>query len=404
MSIRMNHRRLSDLSAHARGWLLDAAELWQAERDGETRLFPERLSIEGDRDACPHRLFVQARHVSSYCELGRLGWSGPWRQMVTANIDFLVKEGRRSDGFYVHRFDHEARVLDARADLYDQAFMLLALAHAGRALERPDLFTRAEELGDAVNESWRLPHGGYFEGEIAVCPPCRQNPHMHLLESFIELHRATGSQRWRRDAERVAQFCARSFLQPGTGALLEYLGAGLGPLEGEEGRVSQPGHCFEWAWLFERLAEWNPPDATGFSDRLVQFARRHGLDPVRGVAVDEVRTDGSIRNASARLWPQAERLKAALARLRRTGEAEERAEAAASYAGLVRYFDTPVRGLWRDKLLPDGSWVEEPSPGSSLYHITGALAELIDTAHAAGGQAIPNGAGKPSPLPTIRPV
>lgn len=75
------------------------------------------------------------------------------------------------------------------------------------------------------------------------------------------------------------------------------------------------------------------------------FARRHGLDPVRGVAVNEILADGSIRNPVARLWPQTERLKAVLACYLRTGEDEERAEATAAYSGLlVKYFDTPARG------------------------------------------------------------
>ena len=50
--------------------------------------------------------------------------------------------------------------------------------------------------------------------------------------------------------------------------------------------------------------------------------------------------------------------------------------------GLVQYFDTPARGAWRDKLKADGGWVDEPAPGSSLYHITCAMAELIDAAEA----------------------
>jgi len=377
---------LETIAAHAEDWLFEAAgHLWRAELGGETPLFPERLSIHGEKDACPHRLFVQARHVFSYCELGRLGWTGPWREMVHANVDFLVERGRRADGFYIHRFDHRGDVFDSRADLYDQAFMLLALAYAGRALERPKLFAVAEELGDALEKSWRLPHGGYFEGEIAVCPPYRQNPHMHLLECFTALYEASGAPRWRRDAEHIASLCARSFLHEESGALLEYFDVKLRPLEGEEGRVVEPGHCFEWAWLFERLSDWDAPDATLVSDRMAAFARRRGLDPVRGVAINEVLTDGSVRNAAARLWPQTERLKAALARLRRTGEEEERAEAAAAYAGLVKYFETPRRGAWRDKLKPDGAWVEEPAPGSSMYHITCALAELMDTAEAGRG-------------------
>ncbi len=66
---------LEDIAAHAREWLFEAAaHLWRAEPCGETPLFPERMSIHGEKDSCPHRLFVQARHVYSYCELGRLGW------------------------------------------------------------------------------------------------------------------------------------------------------------------------------------------------------------------------------------------------------------------------------------------------------------------------------------------
>ncbi len=371
---------LHGLAGHAREWLFEsAAHRWSVAPERAPPLFPERMSIHGDREACPHRLFVQARHVFSYCELGRLGWNGAWRPMVGASIDFLVANGRRADGLYIHRFESDGGVMDARADLYDQAFMLLALAHAGCALGRAELFGVAEALGDNLDRRWRLPNGAYHEGDIAVCPPHRQNPHMHLLESFIALYEATGSPRWRRSAERIARLCARSFLHLGTGALLEYFDAALRPLEGEEGDVVEPGHCFEWAWLFERLAQWGWPDAVRISDGLTRFGRRHGLDAGRGVVVNEVRVDGSIRDASARLWPQTERLKAALMRYRRTREPEERAEAVAAYATALRFLATPAPGAWRDKLKANGDWVEEPAPGSSLYHITCAFGELLDT-------------------------
>lgn len=371
---------LNDMAAHARDWLFVAAHRWRSDLDRGAPFFPERMSIFGEKDCCPHRLFVQARHIFAYSEIGRLGWNGPWRPMVEANIDFLIARGRRADGLYIHRFDLDGRVFDDRADLYDQAFVLLALAYAAQALARPQLFAVADALADALDAQWRLPHGGYHEGDIAVCPPYRQNPHMHLLESFIALYGLSGNSRWRRNAEAIARLCTRSFLHPETSALLEYFDADLNPIDGEEGQVTEPGHSFEWVWLFERLAQWGFPEATRISDGLVRFARRHGLDKERGVAVNEIRTDGSVRNPAARLWPQTERLKAALVRYRRTGEAEEHVEALAAYEGLVRYFDTPARGAWRDKLEANGEWVDEPAPGSSLYHITCALAELIDTA------------------------
>jgi mannose-6-phosphate isomerase len=85
------------------------------------------------------------------------------------------------------------------------------------------------------------------------------------------------------------------------------------------------------------------------------------------------------------LWPQTERLKAALmfaedsdspARL------DYRAHALAACQSLLRYLDTPMAGLWRDTLLPDNCFVEEPAPASSFYHIICAVSAL---AHAANG-------------------
>jgi mannose-6-phosphate isomerase len=40
---------------------------------------------------------------------------------------------------------------------------------------------------------------------------------------------------------------------------------------------------------------------------------------------------------------------------------------------LMRYFKTPVRGLWRDRMNTEGAFVEEPVPASSFYHIVGAV-------------------------------
>ena len=49
---------------------------------------------------------------------------------------------------------------------------------------------------------------------------------------------------------------------------------------------------------------------------------------------------------------------------------------AAGTDGLFKYFDTPVRGLWRDRLNADGSFVQEPAPASSFYHIVCAILEV----------------------------
>jgi mannose-6-phosphate isomerase len=382
MTSRAEPRRRDLLEAREESlqWLLNvAAPSWQGRSLGRHYLFPERLTLRGEADICPHRLFVQARHVYAYCEIGRLGWPGPWRDMVEQSTDFLLKHGKRPDGLFIHSFDETGKQLDKRADLYDQAFMLLALAFAGRATARNDFLAAAEHLDDVLEARWRGSHGGYHEGEIAQCPPYRQNPHMHLLEGFIALYRVTGEKRWRKRAETIVDLCASSFLDPRTGALLEYFDERLKPRPGLEGRTVEPGHCFEWAWLMEKLANEGVYEALDLSGRLADFARAYGIDPLRGVTINEITTDGAVLNPDARLWPQTERLKCALVRFGRTGSPDEASEAVAAYRGLARYLDDPIRGVWRDKLRPDGSWIEEPAPGSSLYHITCALAEMQDS-------------------------
>jgi len=43
---------------------------------------------------------------------------------------------------------------------------------------------------------------------------------------------------------------------------------------------------------------------------------------------------------------------------------------------MQRFFEVPVPGLWRDKMQADGSFVIEPAPASSFYHIACAIDEL----------------------------
>ena len=117
--------------------------------------------------------------------------------------------------------------------------------------------------------------------------------------------------------------------------------------------------------------------------RLYPCGAEHGVDPVRGVAMNSMNTALQVTDAGARLWPQTERMKAAL-RFADFSEGEERErflkDAADAVDGLRKYFDGVPPGLWRDKFNPDGTWVDEPSPASSLYHIAVAIAELEDRA------------------------
>ena len=368
---------LADATRSARAWLCDvAAPLWAHNGRTASGLFPERMHLDGTPDPAYYRVFVQSRQIYSFAAIGAMGWDGPWQALIGETMSALVAGARRADGLYVHKLDADARPLDARADLYDQAFVLLALANAGHALAAPHWFDVAEELLDSLERLWAHPLGGFFEGEKDDPRIRRQNPHMHLFEAALALSETSGRPRFANFAGMIAELAAGRFIDPVTGALLEYFTDDLRPAPGIEGRIVEPGHCFEWAWLFERLGRQGRPGAVAVADRLVEFARAHGLCSQRGVCMNEVLTDGSLHDGRARLWPQTERIKAAAIRLARTGEAAEAREALDAMTGLAQYLAVEIPGLWRDKLNPDGSWVPELAPGSSLYHITCAYAEL----------------------------
>lgn len=377
MTAEAKWKSLTEAAAAARRWLFeDAAPLW-CTTNGRG-LFAEQIDMQGRIVPVPRRLRVQARQIYAYCELGRLGWAGDWRRSLEAAVESLLTRGRRGDGLFIHTFTDDGEPLDGRADLYDHAFVLFCLAHAGRALARDELFDVAAATMDRL-EAWRHPDGGFREGEIDG-PPRRQNPHMHMLEASLALWQATGKARWKELVREIAVLCRTKFIDHDRGALTEYFSADWSRLPGEEGALVEPGHCFEWAWLFERLGELAIAGDAGPGDSLVDFARRFGI--ARAVAINEVGLDGDVRNANARLWPQTERLKAALARFRRTGFAGEQEEALLALRGLWRYFETPLKGSWRDVSKPDGAFVDQPAPASSFYHIVCALSELLTTVDA----------------------
>ena len=144
-------------------------------------------------------------------------------------------------------------------------------------------------------------------------------------------------------------------------------------------RLAEPGHHCEWIWLIDRWRRISGEDRSAAAAKLWARVQRDGI--ANGVAIDEIWRDDGPRTRTARLWPQTERLKAALIR-HETGQGPE-ADIHAAYDGLWLYFAGLPDGLWRDRMRADGGFVDEPAPASSLYHIVVALSELMRLAEIA---------------------
>lgn len=369
-------RTVADAQEHARDWLFNqAAPLWSTTGVCADGQFAERLTLSGEFVDMPRRLMVQARQIFSFITIGELGWDGPWREIAGRASDLLLERGMSAEHLFVHQFDEAGQTSDRRPDLYDHAFGLFALAHAGRALNRPHYFDVAHSVMDGMDRNWRRSEGGFWEGDITPCPPFRQNPHMHMFEAAHALYSATNEDRWHSLMRDISVLFQQRFQDRETGAVTEYFDHVWQRLDDPQGGIVEPGHCLEWAWLFEVAFD----DGTGVpvADELVNFARTHGICSERGVAINEVSLSGAVIDANARLWPQTERLKAAVARYRRNGSEVEANEIVAAYSGLTAYFQTGTPGTWYDRWLSDGDFVQQDAPASSFYHIVCGLRELL---------------------------
>jgi len=378
---------LKPLAADLKRWLFeDALPLWASTGvDAATGAFQELIDLDGHVVPAVRRARVQARQVYTYATAGALGWDGPWRETMERGLAYFVAHWRRPDGLFRTKVNADGSPADDTAWVYDQAFALFAFAAVAKAVpeRRDELAREASALLDAIEANLTLPIGGFREADPAR--PYQSNPHMHLFEASLAWEAVTGDARWSRMADSIAALCRKHFLDSRSGALREFFDVEWKPAPGTDGCIVEPGHQLEWAWLMQRWSLLRGDEAgSAAAERLFEIGSVQGVDTVRNVAFNTLDDRLTPQDLSARLWPQTERIKAAII-MARTGStawirSQGQAQAGAGIAGLKQYLDVKTPGLWRDKLQTNGQFIEEPAPASSFYHIICACADVIAAA------------------------
>jgi mannose-6-phosphate isomerase len=347
------------------GWLREVAlplwttAGWDAPRGG----FQEALTVDGDPLVLVRRSRVQSRQIWVCASAARLGFGERYGEIAELAFASYRSLYRRADGLFAFSAAPGGPIVDPTAALYEQAFTLLALSALHRL--RPGGGYAAEGVALlAAMEVMRHPPGGWRE---AGARPFQANAHMHLLEAALAWE-AVGEADWASVSDEAAGLALDRFIDTGTGVLREFFDADWRPLEETDGQLIEPGHQFEWATLLDAWGARRGRGEVRTLARRLYAAGLRGVDAA-GVAVNALRFDLTIADAGARTWVQTEYLKAAL----RFGD---EGEALRAIVGLWRYLDTPRQGVWRDKLTPTGTFVEEPSPATSLYHLFGAIRAL----------------------------
>ncbi len=360
-------------STMALNWLKEKVfPLWSHQGiDPQTGVFVESLSLEGVPQPLPRRALVQARQIFSFIEGYRLNVIDleTLRPILTRATRAFLNDYAIQSGAFVHSVDLEAKKVNADVDLYTQAFALFGLAHAYEILCDDSLKSAALKTLDYLYRERSHPAGGFTEiknGELFF----QSNPHMHLFEAAIAWVKIDPDPRWKKLAHELYQLCSVNFIDTETGFLAEHFDDQWQPVREKNNFIFEPGHHYEWAWLFIQYQKITSTQTGTQARKLFDLAERFGLDAEKKLAYDEIWSDRSVKKMSSRFWPQCERIKAA-------AELNESAIAATAMKSLFSQFIVPSQGLWRDTLLDSGRFDSQPAKASSLYHIIYAISEFV---------------------------
>lgn len=173
---------------------------------------------------------------------------------------------------------------------------------------------------------------------------------MHLFEGFIALFQATRNAQYLARAGEIFGLFSSRFFQPDHGWLCEYLAENLVPLPDQWGRISEPGHHYEWIWLLRQFERSSGRSVASYCSALYDHADRYGWDKA-GFIVDEVECTGAVLKESRRFWPHTEGLKANIAEgeAGRQGCDSKAAQCVSRLMGIYIYGATEIGRLDRPR-------------------------------------------------------
>lgn len=359
-------------------WMFDEAlPLWgEAGIDRTHGGFYEELDLKGAPTGVPFkRVRAMCRQVYVFSHAALLGWA-PGAALAEYGYRYLVETAWMGpDRGWAKRLSREGAVIDPTPDLYDIAFVLFALSWRYRLSPDAEVLERMGATMDFIDRHMKDEAGEGYWHALPPEGPRLQNPHMHLLEASLAAYEACGQDRYLTRAGEIVALFKRRFFDGRT--LCEYFTRDWARMEGEKGRVVEPGHQFEWAWILAQHQRLTGGSHEEEMRALIDFAETHGVDPASHATYNQVRDDGAPIDPTSRTWPNTERIKGHLGLFEAAGVDPRTPVAQSALLLLDRYFNTDPRGSWIDHFDADGRAMASVAPTSTLYHAFLAMAEIL---------------------------
>jgi cellobiose epimerase len=339
-------------------------------------------------------LVQQARVVWTFAAAYRQHPDPVYKEVATHTLKFLrEKMWDAKDGGFYWLVNREGGVVDGKKHLYGQSFAIYGLAEYARAFgdaqarkEALELFHLIDRKGhDEVN-------GGYREAFSENWQPLQDdatvgahgrksmNTHIHLLESFTTLYKATADAQVRARVEELLKICAEKIVDERQGHARLFFTDDWRPADSD---TSSYGHDIELSWLLTEsataLGRPRDPKIVSLSLAMVEHTLRDGFDRERGGVYDEGPAAGPAASKSMIWWVEAEALVGLLNAYQLTGKPEyrDRFEQQANY---VRdHFVDRQYGEWFNTIEPDGTVTgNKTDEWKGPYHAGRACLEVIE--------------------------
>ena len=317
----------------------------------------------------PKGLIVNSRILWTFSAVHRFRPDPLYRQMAERAFDVVMNRfwDEQHGGAFWQLAGH-GRVLDDSKKTYGQAFYIYALAEHHLAFGASAALPRAVELFELLERHAHDPgHGGYWEvrrrdwsesadsrlSEKDLNEKKSMNNHLHVLEAFANLFRATGDPRVGERLRELVELFEQRILDPRTGHLHHFFDEEWGV----RSDTCTFGHDLEASWLLCETAEALGDaalieKAREVALRMAEVALREGLDSDGGLSYEG--RAGRVIDRRKECWPQAEAVIGFLNAFQLSTDAKYLQAARRVWNYLEQHLVDRVHGEWFWRVNADG--------------------------------------------------